>query len=66
MALPLHRAALVKLMHALRLLLLLALTVAVGGCEVIGGIFKAGMFTGVLIVVVILVVIFFIAGKFRR
>lgn len=53
-------------MQALRLLLLLVLTVAVGGCEVIGGIFKAGMVTGVIIVVLIMALILFTMRKFKR
>jgi len=53
-------------MQGLRLLLLLAATVVLGGCEVIGGIFKAGMFAGIFIVFLILLVILFVARKLRR
>jgi hypothetical protein len=53
----------------MRFLLLLALLVlsamTLTGCEVIGGIFKAGMWTGVIAIVFVLVVVGFIAAKIR-
>jgi hypothetical protein len=53
----------------MRFLLLLALLVVsamtLTGCEVIGGIFKAGMWTGVIAIVLVLVVVGFIAAKIR-
>jgi hypothetical protein len=42
------------------------LAVSSAGCEVVGGIFKAGMWVGVIMVALILVVIFWIMGKVRR
>ena len=36
------------------------------GCEVIGDIFKAGFWVGIIIVVVILIIIFAIVRMFRR
>ena len=36
------------------------------GCEVIGTIFKAGMVSGVIVVVLILAVIGFVVSKLRR
>jgi len=36
------------------------------GCEVIGGIFKAGMWVGVIVVVLILALIFGIGRMFRK
>ncbi len=48
------------------LTLLMILAVSSGGCEVVGGIFKAGMWVGVIVVALILVVIFWIMGKMRR
>jgi len=53
----------------MRFFLLLALLVVsamtLTGCEVIGGIFKAGMWTGVIAIVLVLVVVGFIAAKIR-
>jgi hypothetical protein len=48
------------------LTLLTILAVSSAGCEVVGGIFKAGMWVGVIIVALILVVLFWIMGKVRR
>ena len=45
------------------LLVLVSLTTA--GCEVIGDIFKAGMWVGVLMVVIVLALVGFIAAKIR-
>ena len=45
------------------LLVLVSLTSA--GCEVIGDIFKAGMWVGVLMVVIVLALVGFIAAKMR-
>jgi hypothetical protein len=47
----------------LQLLLLLAMTAA--GCEVAEGIFKAGMWVGILVVLVIGGVIFMLFGRSR-
>lgn len=49
-----------------RLVLLVSLAMASSGCEVIGGIFKAGMVTGVIVVVLILVVAGYGFSKLRR
>lgn len=53
-------------MNALRLLLIVVLSIALAGCEVIGGIFKAGFWTGMILLIVILAVIAWIASKVRR
>ena len=45
------------------LLVLSALTLT--GCEAIAGIFKAGVWTGVIAIVLVLVVVGFIAAKIR-
>ena len=45
--------------------LLVLASVALPGCEVIGGIFKAGVWVGVLGVVFVLAVVGFIAMKVR-
>lgn len=47
------------------LTLLMILAVSSSGCEVVGGIFKAGMWVGVIMVALILVVIFWIMGRVR-
>ena len=53
----------------MRLLFLLALLVVsamtLTGCEVVEGIFKAGMWTGVIAIVLVLIVVGFIAAKIR-
>lgn len=48
------------------LTLLMILAVSSAGCEVIGGIFKAGMWVGVIMAALIIVVVFWIMGKVRR
>ena len=45
---------------------LLLLAVSLSGCEVIGGIFKAGMWTGVIIIVAVVALILFLIGKTRK
>ena len=47
-------------------LLLPALLVVISGCEVIGGIFKAGVWVGVLIVAFILALIVIAASWFKK
>lgn len=49
-----------------RLLPILLLAVAASGCEIVGGIFKAGLWVGAIVVVLIVVLIFWIVGKVRR
>jgi hypothetical protein len=51
---------------AVRVLLLVLLVVAsltLPGCEMIGGIFKAGMWVGVLGVIIVIAIVGFIAAK---
>lgn len=50
----------------MRLVLLVSLAMVSAGCEVIGGIFKAGMVTGVIVVVLIVVVAGYGFSKLRR
>ena len=45
---------------------LLILFVSLSSCEVIGGIFKAGVWSGVLIVVLIIALIIFIIAKMGK
>ncbi len=47
-------------------LLLLVVLLSLTGCEVIGGIFKAGVWVGILLVLVVLAGVFWIMGKLRR
>jgi hypothetical protein len=53
-------------MRSLWLVLLVVLAgMTLTGCEAIAGIFKAGMWTGVILVVLVLMIIGFIAAKVR-
>jgi hypothetical protein len=47
------------------LLLVVILTLAVGGCTVVGGIFKAGFWTAIVLVAVIAVVLMLLVTKMR-
>jgi hypothetical protein len=49
-----------------RIALLVMLGVSTAGCEVVGGIFKAGLWVGALGVLAIVVLIVVIVGKMRR
>lgn len=53
-------------MRTLLFVLLLLSTMTLAGCEVIGNIFQAGMWVGMILVVLILAGIAFIAAKLRR
>lgn len=46
--------------------ILALLTVSLSSCEAIEGIFKVGMWAGILIVVVIIAIIVWLINKFRR
>jgi len=46
-----------------RLLMLFVVLFSFTSCELIGGIFKAGMGVGIIIVVVVVAVILFVASK---
>ena len=47
--------------RALRLLLLLLLTLPVAACELAGGIFKAGFWTAIIVIVLIVALVGFVA-----
>ncbi len=47
-------------------IILLATMFTMSGCEVIGDIFKAGMWVGVIIVVAIVALILWLVGKARK
>lgn len=48
------------------LALLMLLAVSSAGCGVVEGIFKAGMWVGIIMVAIIVVVIMWVVGKLRR
>lgn len=49
-----------------RILPLLVLSLFIGGCDLVGGIFKAGLMIGLVTVVLIVAVIAWLFGKFKR
>jgi uncharacterized membrane protein len=49
-----------------RLLLLLPAVVALSGCELVEGIFKAGMAVGIFVIIFVAAIVFFLVGKIRR
>jgi hypothetical protein len=48
-----------------RIALLVFLGVSLAGCEVVGGIFKAGVWVGALAVIVAVVLVVFLIGKMK-
>ena len=48
------------------LALLVVLSVSSAGCEIVEGIFKAGLWVGVILVTILVVAILWIVGKLRR
>ena len=44
----------------------LAMAMTFSSCEVVGGIFKAGMWVGILVVVLVVVLILWLVGRGRR
>jgi hypothetical protein len=50
---------------AARLLLVLLLAIATAGCELVGDIFQAGMWVGVIMVVLAIGVVLWLVGKVR-
>jgi hypothetical protein len=50
-------------MRVLRLSSVAALTLALGGCEVVGGIFRAGVWIGALVVLVLIVLVWFLISR---
>jgi hypothetical protein len=47
------------------IVLVVLLAIAVSGCEVIGGIFKAGFWAGAIVVILIAAAVMFIVAKAR-
>jgi hypothetical protein len=52
-------------MRALRLSSALALTLALGGCDAIGAIFKAGLWMGVIGILLLVFLVWLLASRFR-
>ena len=50
----------------LKLLLLLMTVFLLAGCSVVGGIFKAGVWVGVLVVVVVVIIILLLVNKAKK
>ena len=48
-----------------RIALLVFLGVSLAGCEVVGGIFKAGFWVGAIAVIAVVLVLVLVVGKFR-
>lgn len=55
-----------KVMKNLLITGLLLFVLSISSCQVIGGIFKAGAFVGILAVVIVIVVILGIVSMFRK
>jgi len=53
-------------MKKLNLLLLFMAMIAMSGCAVVGGIFKAGAVVGIIAVIVLIAIIFWIVSMFRK
>jgi hypothetical protein len=54
-----------NLMRFLWVILLMLATIPLAGCELIGGIFQAGMWVGAIFIVLIIAAVAFIAAKIR-
>jgi len=52
--------------NTLLVVLALSLTAALSSCEVAGGIFKAGMWMGVIIVVIVIALVLWLLNKMRK
>ena len=53
-------------MTSMRLILASTVLLALAGCETIGNIFEAGVWTGIIGVVIIVAIVLFIVGRMRR
>jgi hypothetical protein len=53
------------LMAWVQLVLLMLVAIALPGCEVVGGIFKAGAWVGALAVILVIVIVGIVAAKIR-
>ncbi len=55
-----------KINNAKLLSILFLLSAILNSCEAIGGIFKAGMWVGVVVVIIIVALIFWLINKFKK
>ena len=55
----------VPALSLMRILLIVLLAVSAAGCEVVGGIFKAGVWAGAIGVILIAVVVVWVVAKAR-
>jgi uncharacterized membrane protein YkvI len=53
------------LIRVLMLVLVVVASISASGCEVVGDIFKAGVWVGALFIVIIIAIVGFIAAKIR-
>lgn len=53
-------------MQKLNYAIVVALLVSLSSCEVVGDIFKAGVWSGLLIVAVVIVLVIWLISKFRK
>jgi hypothetical protein len=53
-------------MRLVQLLLAVVASLMLAGCELIGNIFEAGVWAGVILVVVVVALVGFVLSKFRR
>ena len=49
----------------LNMLIVLFAVLSLSGCEIVGGVFKAGMWVGVIMVVLIVALVFYLISRFR-
>lgn len=54
-----------KSLSSLWLLMIVSL-VGLSSCEVVGGIFKAGMWTSVILIVIVVAIVLWLLGRMRR
>ncbi|HUR10867.1 MAG TPA: hypothetical protein VM012_05835 [Flavitalea sp.] len=50
----------------LQLSLLVSLLISLSSCEVVGGIFKAGVWTGFIVIVIVVALVIWLISRFRR
>jgi len=53
-------------MKKLNLLILFMAMIAMSGCAVVGGIFKAGAVVGIIAVIIVIAIIFWIVSMFNK
>ena len=55
-----------KLNQGFILSLLMSISILFSSCEAIGGIFKAGVWFGIIGIVVVVIIVFWLIGKARK